>query len=255
MACPGSEPRFSCWDGTWASAARQYSLREILSEIKQAGYDGAELGSSLAFLGESEGLRALLTELDLALATLVVPTLAPDARQRVDYAAHFGVTVLMVGGGTRPKNRPVEKRDMEPYARALGELAGYAAQYGMELAQHTHPGAITGTTEEALMLLDMVPDSVGVTADTAHLQQAGSDPVAAIGRFGDRLKHLHLKDYRAATDELLELGRGEVDLAGVMAACQRIGYRGWYSVELDRSSTTPLESARVSRQFLLQMGY
>jgi len=255
MVCHERRPRFSCWDGTWANAPRNYGLREVLSEVKEAGFEGVELGSSLDFLGPADLLQTLLDELGLKMASLVVPTLAADARERIDYAAAFGVTVLMVGGGARPKGRPVEKIDMRPYADALCDLANYAGRYGMCLAQHTHPDSITGTTEESLMLLDMVPESVGITADVAHLQQAGSDPVRAIYRFGERLRHVHLKDYKIDTDELVELGRGAVDLAGVMRACRDVGYQGWYSVELDHSRTTPLESAKMSRHFLKEMGY
>lgn len=180
MACRECAPRFSYWDGTWASASRPYSLCQILTEIKEAGFQAVELGDALDFLGPADSLKAMLQDLGLEMATLVVPTLAADARQRVDYAAQFGVKVLMVGGGVRPKGRPVEPADMAPYAEALHDLAAYAGKYGMELAQHTHPDAITGTTEEALMLLQQVPECVGICADVAHLQQAGSDPVQAI---------------------------------------------------------------------------
>jgi len=254
MTSSGTRPRFSCWDGTWANAARrggqQYSLSQVLKEIKEAGYEGVDLEASLAELGSPRDLQVLLAEYGLQLATLVVPTQAQDARERVDYASRFGVTVIMVGGGARPRGKAVGPEDMAVYAAALRDLAGYAASYGMALAQHTHPHSITATTEEALMLLEQVPENVGICADVAHLQQAGSDPVQAIYRLGARLKHVHLKDYRRETDELLELGRGQVDLAGVLRACQDVGYQGWYCVELDESKTTPLESARASRSYL-----
>lgn len=254
-----NKPRFSYWDGTWdgviARGGKPYTVRQVLGEIKRAGFAGVELGSSLTDMGPAATLKKAVAGLGLQVATIVVPTLAADARARVDYAAEFGLKVLMVGGGARPAERAPRPKDMQPYAEALEALAEYASRYGMELAQHTHPRSITGTTEEAQMLLEQVPDNVGICVDVAHLQQAGCDPVAAIRNLGGRVKHLHLKDYRAATDELLELGQGEVDLPGVMAACWEIGYGGWYSVELDRSQTTPLRSANLSRRYLTKIGY
>ncbi|MHB0878405.1 MAG: sugar phosphate isomerase/epimerase family protein [Anaerolineae bacterium] len=259
MAENESKPRFSYWDGTWAGVTarggKPYTVRQVLGEIKRAGYTGVELGTSLEALGPAAALKATLAGLGLEVATIVVPTLAPDARARVDYAAEFGLKVLMVGGGARPPDRLPRPGDMQPYAEALWALAEYAGRYGMELAQHTHPRSITGATEEALMLMEQVPDSVGVCVDVAHLMQAGSDPVEAIRTLGSRVKHVHLKDYRASTDELLELGQGDVDLPGVMTACWEVGYRGWYSVELDQSKTTPLRSALLSRRYLTRIGY
>jgi inosose dehydratase len=254
-----SKPRFSYWDGTWAGVTarggKPYTVRQVLGEIKRAGYDGVELGSSLEELGPAATLKQAVAGLGLEVATIVVPTLAADARERVDYAAEFGLKVLMVGGGARPAERAPRPADMAPYSEALWALAEYAGRYNMELAQHTHPRSITGTIEETLMLMEQVPDSVGVCVDVAHLQQAGSDAAAAIRALGSRVKHVHLKDYRARTDELLELGRGEVDLPGVMTALWEVGYGGWYSVELDRSTTTPLRSAGLSRRYLAKIGY
>ena len=255
MASHGEKPRFGYWDGTWAAAGGDYSLREILSDISRSRYDGVELGSSLDFLGPADELKQALVEFRLEMASLVVPTLAADATLRVDYAAQFGIGVLMVGGGARPTGRLVEASDMAPYAKALSGLAAHAGKYGMALAQHTHPASVTATTDEALMLLDQVPDNVGICLDIAHAQQAGDDPVRAVHRLGHRLRHVHLKDYRRETDELLELGQGEVDIAGVMQACRGIGYQGWYTIELDQSRTTPFASACASRAHLQRLGY
>jgi sugar phosphate isomerase/epimerase len=48
-----------------------------------------------------------------------------------------------------------------------------------------------------------------------------------------------------------ELGKGGVDFSAITAHLDRIGWKGWLTVELDSSPfRPPKESARISRQYL-----
>ncbi len=95
------------------------------------------------------------------------------------------------------------------------------------------------------------------------LGAGGADPAKAIEKYHDRL-FLHLKDVRdipADTPkakypfEFVELGRGRVDFPSVFAALEKVKFRGWAVVELDRvpdKSGTPKGSAIVSKDYLEQ---
>jgi inosose dehydratase len=65
--------------------------------------------------------------------------------------------------------------------------------------------------------------------DTGHLAVAGGDPVQALNEWRDRIDYIHLKDRRGG--EFCELGTGDVDLDGFVAALG--GYAGWIVVEQD----------------------
>ena len=55
--------------------------------------------------------------------------------------------------------------------------------------------------------------------------------------------------------KFVELGRGKVDLPAVFSALDKIKYRGWAVVELDRvpdKARTPKESALISKRYLEQ---
>jgi len=246
--------RIGYWDGTWKNDPKDYTLEQALREIKEADFEGVELGDPLSVLGTPDDLKKLLAEIGLEFITLSCPVEAPDARDRLDFAAEMGATVLMVGGGKRPKDRPPTAEDFKPYAEKVTALAEYGAKKGMKLAHHTHPGSLCGTYEEAGMLLGAAP-LVGLCPDVAHLRQAGSDPVKTILDYRDRVYHGHLKDIDIAADELVELGEGDVDLPAVMDAFEKINFSGWLTVELDRSSRTPLESALISKDYLRKLGY
>ena len=107
------------------------------------------------------------------------------------------------------------------------------------------------------------PEAVKMLFDTAHYQQGGGDPVEGIRTYRDRIALVHLKDLEApvpdtagsrpASDRFVELGRGRVDLRGVVAALHDIRFGGWLVVELDRvpdPARTPKESAVISKDYL-----
>ena len=51
-----------------------------------------------------------------------------------------------------------------------------------------------------------------------------------------------------------ELGRGCLDVAGLLNALHEIEYDGWLMVEQDSTWLTPAESARKSRAYLSSLG-
>jgi inosose dehydratase len=118
--------------------------------------------------------------------------------------------------------------------------------------------------EEIRAILDAAdPKHVRLLLDTAHYQQGGGDPIAAVREYRDRLLFLHIKDLQSpvpgATGDLsrsyrfVELGRGKVNLKGVFAALNDINFSGWAIVELDRvpdESRTPKQSAIISKKYL-----
>jgi inosose dehydratase len=53
----------------------------------------------------------------------------------------------------------------------------------------------------------------------------------------------------------VELGRGKVDLRAVFAVLEKVRFKGWAVVELDRvpdPSRTPKECAAINRDYLTQ---
>jgi inosose dehydratase len=122
-------------------------------------------------------------------------------------------------------------------------------------------------TKYDVMQLMNLSSKVNLTFDTAHCVVAGDDCVDMIKTFADRIKYVHLKDYIGklpAGDEYLPANfaepgqsKGAIDFAAVLNELENIGYNGWITVELDGSAAKrpPLESAKMSREFLRNLGY
>ena len=98
--------------------------------------------------------------------------------------------------------------------------------------------------------------------DTGHLALSGSDPVRTIRDLGQRCRYLHLKDIRPERvgkkqglgEKFCELGKGALDLPGVIQALKDIEYRGWLMIERDSREPDYLQSARNMRAVLRRMG-
>ena len=147
----------------------------------------------------------------------------------------------------------------------IDEWFGDSFYKKLPLGYHNHLNTLSqGPANMDLILENSDPKYVGLELDTAHLVAGGGDPAKAIEKYHERLLFLHLKDVRdipADTPkarypfEFVELGRGRVDFPSVFAAVEKVKFRGWAIVELDRvpdKSRTPKESALISKTYLEQ---
>ena len=134
------------------------------------------------------------------------------------------------------------------FASSLRRIVDRCRERGYEPTFHPH----TATYIEAPWEIDRLLEcsDVGVCLDTGHLLLGGGDPVIAIGAWGDRINHLHVKDARldviagiigdsAPVEEIwrrrafCRLGEGDVPIDRVLDGLREIGYSGWLVVEQD----------------------
>lgn len=257
----------------------------ILDEMARLGYRGSQLGTTFP---RGEALRSALRSRDLRIAEVYAclpcdldgPT--ADAREvgrsklAELHAANGDVLVAAlplsddrVGHAARagdPDVPTLTDSGVRALADLLNDLAAEASELGHPLAFHNHVGTYIETPAEVDRLMAAGdPVLVGLCLDVGHYQLAGGDPVEAIGRYGARVSHVHLKDVDHRVAGLMrsgeiqdflgglrqrvftELGRGELDLPGVLAALAALDYRGWLIVEQDTTWRPPSESAAISR--------
>jgi inosose dehydratase len=257
----------------------------ILDEMARLGYRGSQLGRTFP---RGEALRAALRTRDLRISEVyaclpcsadgptpeardvgrmklaelhaadgdVLVAALPLTRDRIGHAARAGVAAVpgLSDGGLRS------------LADLLAALAAEASGLGHRLVFHHHVGTYVETPAEIERLMAAAdPELVGLCLDVGHYQLAGGDPVEAIEHYGERVRHVHLKDVdrdvarrmrSGAIEDFLaglrervftELGSGELDLPSVLAALGRRDYRGWLIVEHDTTWRPPSESAAISR--------
>src|SRR5438876_777760 len=82
--------------------------------------------------------------------------------------------------------------ELNPPIDALG---GETLAAGRILAFHHHGGTYVETPDELEQLMAATdPEVVGICLDTGHYLMGGGEPVTALRRYGERVRHVHLKD-------------------------------------------------------------
>jgi sugar phosphate isomerase/epimerase len=126
--------------------------------------------------------------------------------------------------------------------RVAGELTGAAARAagrGVQVwVESLHVLRLCHTLDRARQLTDRLTGTgVGVVMDFSHVVASGADPVEFIHLFGDRIRHVHLRD---ATPGNIHhsIGNGAVDFAAGIAALDTAGYSGHFTLELETRDVT-----------------
>jgi inosose dehydratase len=166
----------------------------------------------------------------------------------------------------RPPDRAPTAAEFERLGKLLTELGRRVNDVGLRLVYHNHMGAFGEAPDEVAHVLEVTErKSMGFLLDIAHYQQGGGDPVAAVARHRDRLEILHLKDVVSPIPgdtkparqsyQWVELGRGKVDVPGVITALKKASFNGPAIIELDRSpdpARTPKDCAALNKKYVTE---
>ncbi len=272
---------------------------QVLDEIAQTGYQGTELGDWGFLPTDPPSLRDELEARQLELVAAFVPVAFadPNAHPAGEAQALQVARLLSAVAGERPlivlsdDNASLPERErnagrigaaqllspdqwrvfsagVERIARAVRNETGLRSVY------HHHGGGFVETPEELGVLMERTdPQLVGLCLDSGHYRFGGGDPVAAIRQYGDRVWHVHLKDWDPAVAAqaaragwgyleavrhgvFCRLGRGAVDFAGLLGQLRAIDYAGWLVVEQDlpAGQGDPQAFAQQNREYLRSLG-
>jgi len=266
--------RFGYASITWNGQDRQ-----AIEDIASLGFPGIQLRSNVfgEFTDDPIGtIKGLLAENKLQMVAFSSGALDVEKPEEAQYQDHLYHTnfVREVGGlylqvtSARPKDRAVTPGDYAHLGRMLTELGKRTADEGISLGFHNHMNSLGQGPDEVDKIFDAVdPRYAKLELDIAHYYQGGGDPVKAVNDYRDRLLFLHLKDVielpggERGGDKYkwVELGRGLVDVVGVVAALQKSNFRGWAIIELDSvpdPGDTPKECAAINKKFVEEkLGY
>ncbi|MCC6590986.1 MAG: sugar phosphate isomerase/epimerase [Bryobacterales bacterium] len=183
------------------------------------------------------------------------------------FIKNFGCNHLKINlGPRRPQGTTAD--DLKYMADALNKVGARLTEEGVKLAPHAHMWSQFENRKEIdYVLANTDPKHVYFVLDTGHITLAGIDPVELAGKLGHRILEFHLKDckpeWKGGAKTRLDrpdmmndppfhhLGYGGVDFPRIKATLDKIGWQGFWTVELDSSPTLgPKESARRSFVYL-----
>ncbi|RBP79448.1 myo-inosose-2 dehydratase [Marinomonas rhizomae] len=264
------------------------TLETCLTEGKQAGFSGFELGQK--FPRDPAVLEPILKnyELDLVSGWFSGELLTRSVEEEIEaikphlhllktlgakVMVYCEVTDCIHGEIDTPlSHRPrlTEERIAE-FGKKLTQVADFTLSEGVQIAYHHHMGTVIQTEEDVALLMKHTGPSVGLLLDTGHMTFAGGDPYAVQERHADRINHVHCKDMRKdiladALNRDLPFLRamlngtftvpsdGFIDYGRLFKQLKASNYSGWLVVEAeqDPSVAHPLTYATKGANGLKQ---
>jgi inosose dehydratase len=261
-------------------------LETCLAQMKEAGYEGTELGHK--FPKEPERLRETLASHGLRLAsawhslyTLIESEKSEKRRfeEHLNLLSQMECTVAIIAECSYARytdrkkplfddSKTITDEMWNRISERLEVFEAIAEKRGLRLAYHPHVGTLVESEEEIERLLRQSP-SIYLLADTGHLSFAGMHPLQIFRRYSDRIAHVHLKNVRfnvvqTAKDESYSFersvkegaftvpGDGGIDFEPILNELVRNRYRGWVIVEAeqDAKKADPLTHAKKARDYI-----
>jgi sugar phosphate isomerase/epimerase len=162
---------------------------------------------------------------------------AAEVDRAFEYARELGVGLII--GAPNPELLPhVEER---------------VKATGIRIAIHNH-GPEDKLYPSPVDVYDHVKgldERIGLCLDIGHAARAGADVVKVVKEYGPRIFDLHIKDLAVISKEAkpIELGRGVLDIPGLLAALVKLRYAGVCSIEHEMDMNDPLPGIAESAGF------
>jgi inosose dehydratase len=261
---------------------------QVMVEIREAGYEGSELGPFGYYPTGVAELRAALARHQLVLTSaFVMIGLFEAQRREADLAiarrtarilSALDCPFIVLADALRPAGDDASLSDIawREAAQLLENLAREFRALDLSTVFHLESDSHLASPDDLDRLCRETDlDLIGICLDTGHHFYNGGDPRAAVKQYGRRIRYVHLKDVDPAVlarvraekwdfytavkaGVFTPLGLGAANIAGVVEDLKAQGYTGWFVVEQDRLTArdaggrTPLEAAKISRQYLLE---
>lgn len=230
-----------------------------IDEIANAGYNGIEIYPKdweWALSQQSiDDLRKLLAKKRLKISAVFGGSLGIGSDfERFTRAADIGSQldcqyVFFVAPGKHAKNE-------FNLASVCRETARVLKAKGMIALLHNHAGTMVETSRDAAILSENVnSENFGLCFDSVHYALFEDDLAESVQRTSSYIKYVHLKDIKKTRGELTKsmpaeewewgnlahlsqeytgLGEGVINNRCVVNELLRIGYSGWWVLEVER---------------------
>lgn len=227
--------------GTDKLSVQLYTVREALTEdvdgtlarIAEIGYQQVE---PFAFQKFFDGLKAGLAQYGLAAPTTHTSLVDADVDETLAAAKELGISVV-IDPHTDPA-RWQSAEDIAKIAQSLNAAAEKAAELGLTVGYHNHAfeleSVIDGKHGLEILADNLAPEVI-LEVDTYWAAGGGADVPALLGRLGDRVQALHIKDGDGSKDvkKQVAVGDGSLPVWDYINAAPNMKYG---VVELDDSA-------------------
>jgi sugar phosphate isomerase/epimerase len=235
-----------------------YTVREALADdlpgtLRRLADIGFTQVEPFGLATYAEALGPALADAGLTAPTTHQSIVGQDLDAIFATAARLGIGTVIDPRVDR--SRWESAADVEKVAEELNAAAAVAARHGVRVGYHNHAQeleiVLDGTTALEVFAAHL-DDTVVLEVDTYWAAVGGQDPVALLGRLGDRVQAIHVKDGPATADviEQVAVGHGGMPIREIVAAAPH----ALRVVELDDSRGDRFQAVAHSYAWLREAG-
>jgi sugar phosphate isomerase/epimerase len=216
------------------SSLRKHKPEEtfsIVEKLAQIGYDGVEF---MRYTGvNAKELRKVLDANGIVSSGnhIAYESLIDDLEAVLDYNLEIGSPYIII------PRLPELLRNPEG-AKKASEILSHPAEackkHGIRLMYQHHDWELVphkGKNALDIMAETLPEDLFFFQMETYWLKASGLDTLSFINKFRNRCVSIHIGDKKSVEDaDYTELGRGIVDIPGVVEICKKIGV-DWYNIQ------------------------
>ena len=141
-----------------------------------------------------------------------------------------------------------------PNHEFLPQVNELVKKHDIKLAIHNH-GPGDDLYRSPNHVYDKIKDldkRIGLCIDIGHVVRIGEDPIALIKKYKDRLYDMHMKDVNKVAEDgtPVEIGRGVIDIPGVINALKSINYANQVAIEYEKDGDDPVPGLAESVGYL-----
>ena len=234
-------------------------LPATLEGAAQAGYEGVEPwgynGDRVEWMGQSApDLRRRLDDNGLRCCGMHLSTgalLGDNLKRTIELNQTLGNRFLIVA---MDKQRMSSVEGIRELAGILDDTAAALRPHGMFTGYHAHGFDFEQVEGETAWdrLFSSTTSDVIMQIDIGNSVSGGGDPIAALRKFPNRARSVHLKDFGGAPGSVI--GEGKADWPEIFRLCETTQNTEWYVVEEGSDDGTGFDIPRRSLEALRRMG-
>ncbi|MDR1541599.1 MAG: sugar phosphate isomerase/epimerase [Clostridiales bacterium] len=270
---------------TW----KNEDIADAVKYLAELGFCGIEAFGSLIEKMAEDGTAELARELNLPIISaycsldIVNPDAWNESREKIErwseVLSSVGCKTVVLGGNSvlrRSFNFHLHK---DHIIKTINEAGRLFTEKGLLCCFHPHTGTPVEAEEEIRLAVEAFDEKyVAFAPDIGQIQKGGSDALQIVKDYYPLIRHMHFKDYVGGITEYdacgqeiditgylgyTPLGRGVVDLSGVLAYLEEKDFSGYVMVELDGKQYGKAEytlcdvhqSVLENKRYLESLGY
>lgn len=237
-----------------------------IRQVSAIGYREVECGLTLGGRNAPE-LRSILASLGLGWKSAHCngAEIQADLAKTIDQAHQAGLRYIIcafpvVPTGFQAVLKGMTLDDWKANAEIFNKAGEQTKQAGIQFGFHNHNiefRKLGDTTGYDVLLRESDPALVKFQLDCGWMASAGYDPVEYLTKYPGRYAMLHVKDLKpqAIPNTALkmvgtEIGSGIIDWRRLFRAAKTAGISGYYVEQEAPFANSPLESAKISYDYL-----